>query len=187
MRSDRGSLTLPRPLEISGSRQAGVRDPIPRITNRILHHQSGSSRADCSDTRRLHLLRPVHEQRRQVECDLHAPRLRVLVGYQRSDGSIRRNDDEDLFRSDSCARNGRHRRLWRWQHAAELSPRTFWNFARDFSSFRRQGARTTESGADLGHGSAGLLGRPRDPPVQVVDLGIHIFDARIRQHGGSHR
>jgi hypothetical protein len=26
----------------------------------------------------------------------------------------------------------------------ELSPRTFWNFAREFSSFRRQGAATGE-------------------------------------------
>ena len=27
------------------------------------------------------------------------------------------------------------------QPSAELSPRTFWNFAREFSSFRRQGPR----------------------------------------------
>jgi hypothetical protein len=29
-------------------------------------------------------------------------------------------------------------------YRAELSPRTFWNFAREFSSFRRQGAATGE-------------------------------------------
>ena len=53
------------------------------------------------------------------------------------------------------------------QHAAtrlapELSARTFCTFPREFSSFRRQG-RPRESDADPGHGSARLLGRPRDP------------------------
>jgi hypothetical protein len=37
--------------------------------------------------------------------------------------------------------------------SSELSPRTFWNFAGDFSSFRRQRA-PSGSGADLAHGSA---------------------------------
>ena len=46
--------------------------------------------------------------------------------------------------------------------AAELSARTFCTFPREFSSFRRQG-RPRENDADPRHGSARLLGRPRDP------------------------
>ena len=43
--------------------------------------------------------------------------------------------------------------------AAELSSRTFWSFAGECSSFGRQGS-ATESGADLGHGSACPSGDP---------------------------
>jgi hypothetical protein len=45
---------------------------------------------------------------------------------------------------------------------AELSPRTFWTFAREFSSFT---TRLCESDVYLnpGHGSARLLVRPRGP------------------------
>ena len=42
--------------------------------------------------------------------------------------------------------------------SAQLSLRTFWLFAREFSSFRRQGGGATKSGAGLGHGSARLPG-----------------------------
>ena len=46
--------------------------------------------------------------------------------------------------------------------SAELSARTFCTFPREFSSFRRRG-RPRENEAEPGHGSARLLGRPRDP------------------------
>ena len=55
---------------------------------------------------------------------------------------------------------------------SELFRRTFWSFAREFSSFWRQGALST-SDADPGHGSARLLVRPRGPLLQGSRLQTH--------------
>jgi len=56
----------------------------------------------------------------------------------------------------------------------KLSPRTFWNFAREFSSFRRQGAAAGERRwSDPGHGSVRLLVRPRGPLLPGSRLQTH--------------
>jgi hypothetical protein len=59
--------------------------------------------------------------------------------------------------------------LWRApedrQLTAQLSARTLCIFAREFSSFRRQG-QLRENDADPGHGSAALLGPPRNRAIR---------------------
>ena len=56
----------------------------------------------------------------------------------------------------------------------ELSPRTFWNFTREFSSVRRQEPRATENGLISDTVLALLLGRPRD---------LLVLGSRLETHG----
>jgi len=56
-----------------------------------------------------------------------------------------------------------HLRRGHWRFQQELFSRTFWNAAREFSSFRRSKRRLRESDADPRRGSVRLLLRPRGP------------------------
>jgi hypothetical protein len=110
---------------------------------RIAFQACSFNHLDISPFRINNLRQPVDGDR--GDCDTSSNVPRSLTGFYSIAAPLllaRRNDEA---------------------RQSEISPRTFWNFAREFSSLMPQGA--TENGADRGHGSAHLLGRPGDPCV----------------------